>query len=311
MVALLREFPSVRMTFNLVPSLLVQLEAFAAGRAHDQYLDLGMKPAAISRRTMRGSSSTNFFHAQRQRMIEVYPRYAELLAQRGHAADAPRRARPRRSASAPTTCGTCRCGRSWRGSIPITWSDDTRVRGLVGKGRSFTEEDKGVLRAVELEILNAVIPEYRAACGPRARSKSPRRRSITPFCRSSAIPTSTSGRIRSRLMPRHRFIHPEDAREQLAARRPRATSGCSGTRPVGLWPSEGSVSDEMASLAAQAGLRVDGDRRADPGAHARHRVLARRQRSRRPAGAALPPVRGGHRRRRASPACSGITRSRT
>ncbi len=33
MVALLREFPSVKMTFNLVPSLLVQLEAFAAGRA--------------------------------------------------------------------------------------------------------------------------------------------------------------------------------------------------------------------------------------------------------------------------------------
>ena len=32
MVALLREFPDVRATFNLVPSLLVQLEAFAAGR---------------------------------------------------------------------------------------------------------------------------------------------------------------------------------------------------------------------------------------------------------------------------------------
>ena len=40
MVALLREFPDVRMTFNLVPSLLVQLEAFAGGRAHDRYLTL-------------------------------------------------------------------------------------------------------------------------------------------------------------------------------------------------------------------------------------------------------------------------------
>ena len=29
MVALMREFPAVRTTFNLVPSLLVQLEAFA------------------------------------------------------------------------------------------------------------------------------------------------------------------------------------------------------------------------------------------------------------------------------------------
>ena len=33
MVALLREFPQVRVTFNLVPSLLVQLEAFARDAA--------------------------------------------------------------------------------------------------------------------------------------------------------------------------------------------------------------------------------------------------------------------------------------
>src|SRR5580765_7266981 len=46
MVALLDEFPDVRVTFNLVPSLLVQLEAFAANRAHDPYLEVGLKPAA-------------------------------------------------------------------------------------------------------------------------------------------------------------------------------------------------------------------------------------------------------------------------
>src|SRR5579862_8113018 len=45
MVALLREFPGVRMTFNLVPSLLVQLEAFAADRARDRCLDLSLTPA--------------------------------------------------------------------------------------------------------------------------------------------------------------------------------------------------------------------------------------------------------------------------
>ena len=46
MVALLREFPEVRVTFNLVPSLLVQLEAFAEDRARDRSLELGLKPAA-------------------------------------------------------------------------------------------------------------------------------------------------------------------------------------------------------------------------------------------------------------------------
>src|SRR6185436_5216905 len=42
MVALLREFPDVRMTFNLVPSLMVQLEEFAEDRARDRTLDLGL-----------------------------------------------------------------------------------------------------------------------------------------------------------------------------------------------------------------------------------------------------------------------------
>src|SRR5690242_20923830 len=45
MVALLAEFPDVKVTFNLVPSLLVQLEAFAADRARDRFLELRLKLA--------------------------------------------------------------------------------------------------------------------------------------------------------------------------------------------------------------------------------------------------------------------------
>ena len=71
MVALLKEFPEVRVTFNLVPSLLVQVEAFAGGRAHDQYLKVGLKPAE----TLTGEDVVfmlrNFFHAQPERMIHV------------------------------------------------------------------------------------------------------------------------------------------------------------------------------------------------------------------------------------------------
>src|ERR687883_208616 len=76
MVALLREFPAIRVTFNLVPSLLVQLEAFAANRARDHYLDVGMKPAAELTPGDVDFILENFFHAQRERMIQIYPRYA-------------------------------------------------------------------------------------------------------------------------------------------------------------------------------------------------------------------------------------------
>src|ERR671918_245300 len=64
MVALLEEFPDVRVTFNLVPSLLVQLEAFAEGRAHDRYLQLGLKPADTLTEEEAVFLLQNFFHAQ-------------------------------------------------------------------------------------------------------------------------------------------------------------------------------------------------------------------------------------------------------
>src|SRR6185369_17037722 len=83
MVALLKEFPRIKVTFNLVPSLLVQLEAFAAGRARDHYLELSLKPAVDLQPGDVEFILDNFFHAQRQRMIDGYPRYSELLARRG------------------------------------------------------------------------------------------------------------------------------------------------------------------------------------------------------------------------------------
>src|SRR6266545_5175611 len=83
MVALLEEFPEVRVTFNLVPSMLIQLEAFAADQAHDRYLELGLKAADALTPDEIAFIVHNFFSAQRQRMIDPYRRYAELLGLRG------------------------------------------------------------------------------------------------------------------------------------------------------------------------------------------------------------------------------------
>src|SRR3977135_993538 len=83
MVALLREFPRIKVTFNLVPSLLVQLEAFAAGRAQDRYLELTHKRAPERTESEVEFILQTFFHAPRGHMIDAHPRYAELLALRG------------------------------------------------------------------------------------------------------------------------------------------------------------------------------------------------------------------------------------
>src|SRR5262245_11283570 len=88
MVALLREFPDVRVTFNLVPSMLVQIDAFARNEARDRHLEIGLTAADRLTEDERAFCVEQFFHAHRPRMINPYPRYAELLALRGASAKA-------------------------------------------------------------------------------------------------------------------------------------------------------------------------------------------------------------------------------
>ena len=253
MVALLREFPDIKVTFNLVPSLLVQLEAFAANRARDRYLELSLTPVADLTAHDVEFILENFFHAQRQHMIDVYPRYAELLARRGGMAPTPA---DRRAAAARFSPDDLRDLQVWQ---KLAWIDplyldhDPRVRALVARGRGFSEDDKAVLREVELEILNKVIPEYRDAV---ARDQievaaSPFYHPILPLVCDSDVYLRTHPDSR---MPRQRFRHPEDAALQLdraAAYHERLF----GRRPVGLWPSEGSVSDAIVPLVEAAGFR--------------------------------------------------------
>jgi alpha-amylase/alpha-mannosidase (GH57 family) len=252
MAAILREFPDVRMTFNLAPSLLVQLEAFAGQRARDRYLELSLKPAEDLDPSDVGFILDHFFHAQRQRMIDIYPRYADLLSRRGGSlpTESAKRAAARRF-----DVDDLRDLQVWH---KLAWMDpyylegDERVRGLVEKGSRYTEEDKALLGSVEVELLNKVIPAYREAAG-RGQieiSTSPFYHPILPLLCDTDIYLRTHP---DSPMPRRRFVHPEDAADQLE-RAATCHERLFGRRPVGLWPSEGSVSDAMAPLVAGAGF---------------------------------------------------------
>ncbi len=267
MVALLREFPDVKLTFTLVPSLLVQLEAFAAepgARPH-----AGAEPQAGRQLTDEDKRFilAHFFHAQRARMIEPYPRYAELLRR----ARAGRRKRRRGQGafrgrlSRPAGVAQAGLGR------PVLDGHATRAsKGLLAQGRGFSEDDKLVLREVELEILGSVVPEYAAAAarGQIEIAASPFYHPILPLVCDTDIYLRTHPHSR---MPRQRFRHPEDALAQLerAAVVSRAAVRPAARRAVAL----GGIGVRRDHPAGRAGrLHVDRDRRGDPRAHAEHRA---------------------------------------
>ena len=252
MVALLAEFPEVRVTFNLVPSLLVQLDAFARDEARDRHLEIGLKPADALTEEERAFCVEHFFHAHPPRMIAPYPRYAELLARREAAGSG----LSARAQAAQFSTEDLRDLQVWH---KLTWIDpfylhrDARVLALIAKGRGFSEEDKVTLRAVELELLRQVVPEYRAAAqrGQVELSTSPFYHPILPLLCDTDVYLRTHPDSR---MPREPFRHPEDAAEQLA-RAVASHERLFGQRPAGLWPSEGSVSDAMVPLVVQAGFQ--------------------------------------------------------
>src|SRR5438270_1899072 len=87
MARILEDFPRIRQTFNLVPSMMVQVEEYARGEARDPFLAIALKTAEALTPGEQVFILRNFFMANPARLIYRYPRYGELyaahLAQKG------------------------------------------------------------------------------------------------------------------------------------------------------------------------------------------------------------------------------------
>ncbi len=248
MVKILEEFPTIRQTFNLVPSMMVQVEEYARGEANDPLLHLALKPAEDLTDDDKARILKNFFYANPDRMIRRFPRYAEI-----HAAWQ----QQDQTGIARGVFGVPEF-RDLQVLSQVAWFDeefldnDPEVRALVDKERGYSLADQALMGRKQREICGAVIPQYRkmAATGQIEISTTPFYHPILPLlCDSDIASVSHPG---VPLPPRFRY--PEDAKLQLD----RAYSYVEktfGVAPAGLWPSEGSVSDEALSLAADAGFR--------------------------------------------------------
>jgi alpha-amylase/alpha-mannosidase (GH57 family) len=135
-----------------------------------------------------------------------------------------------------------------------TWFEkDSVVSRLANKGKEFTEKDKSALKAKQLELLGLVLPEYRAVAqtGQIELSTTPFYHPILPLiCDSDIARVANPGTP----LPRRAYRHPEDAREQLQRAR-EYHERVFGVKPAGLWPSEGSVSDQALTIAAEEGFQ--------------------------------------------------------
>ncbi len=249
MVEILEETPDVRVTFNLVPCLLDQLEAYARGEARDPCQAVALKPAAQLTVDERAFALTALFQLGR-RLVERVPRLFELLQRRGERSDP---ASMHRAAQAFTTDEM----RDLQVASHLAWFDrdwqekDPVLRALMQKGRGFTEDDKAALRERERALLQAVVPAYR-----RAAARQQVELSTTPYYH-PILPLLCDTEAHREAHPEaplpRRFHHPEDAADQIA-RAVKRHQSLFGAPPLGMWPAEGSLSEASVREIARAGL---------------------------------------------------------
>ena len=252
MAALLEEFPKIRANFNLVPSLLAQLDDYASGKATDRWLELTLKPAVDLSFEDKQFLLQFFFMAHWDRMIDVHPRYRELLERRGRHASVEDLSRVQAYFQE----------QDWRDLqmwFNLAWFDpfwrekDAAVGGWFEKGRNFSEEDKRRLIQKQFEICGRVAAKHRelAESGQIEITATPYYHPILPLlCDTDSAKTA----MPQATLPLAPFQHPEDAREQIE----RALVDHErrfGRRPRGMWPSEGSVSESAAAILAECGVQ--------------------------------------------------------
>jgi len=253
MAALLQGFDNVRATFNLVPSLLEQINDYALNDATDTFLDLTAKSASSLNLDDRLDILENFFRVNFKHFIEPNERYLELLIKKGLHNTSDRSLRKVVSSFSDQDMLDLQVlfNIVWFHSMSV--DEDINLKDLLRKGSSYTEEDKEYVLLKQKEIISQVIPLYRKLqdAGRIEISATPFYHPIIPLlCDTSIARISMPGMD----LPKKRFSHPEDARWHIeeAIKYHREMFGLA---PRGMWPSEGSVSDETLEIMASNGIK--------------------------------------------------------
>jgi alpha-amylase/alpha-mannosidase (GH57 family) len=247
LVLLLEDYPKLHQTVNLVPSLILQLEDYATGKAIDPYLAIALSPVEDLGLEQKEFIVQHFFDANHHTLIDPHPRYSELYHQRQEE-------------------GQDWCIANWTNQDysdllawhnlawidPLFW-DDPEIATLLEKGKDFTLSDRQKICAKHREIIARIIPQHRKMQerGQLEVITSPYTHPILPL-----LADTNSGRVAipQMTLPEKRFQWAEDIPRHL--RKAWELYGDRfGQTPRGLWPSEQSVSPEILPYIADQGFK--------------------------------------------------------
>ena len=241
MVKILEHYPKIRQTFNLVPSLIEQIQAYCDG-AQDTYQILSYKKASDLTHDEKHFIKDHFFSAHPDNIIAVSPRYHHLYLQKGSHKDFSQQ--------------DYLDLQTW---FNLAWFDpyckknNPELRKIIAKARHFSEEDKLIVLHEQIETLKEIIPTYKEfqEKGQIEVTTTPYYHPITPLLYNTNIAKEAN---RSTSLPGVNFSYPEDARAQIQQAVALYTKAF-GRPPEGMWPSEEAVSEHIIPFFIESGIK--------------------------------------------------------
>lgn len=253
MAEILKDFPNLHQTFNVVPSLLDQLEHLLDPNfPKDTAFELTVKKSVDFSEEERIFLLKNFFMANWETMIKPFPRYYDLLVKRGkHLSNEELQSALRRFTKQDYTDLQILFNLAW--FDPSYRERDSQLKELSMKGKYYSDEDKRIILGKQTEIMQKIIPVYKKMQedGIIELSVTPFYHPILPLLCNSDIAKISSPQIK---LPKVIFNHAEDARFQIKS----AVNFYAEhfkTLPRGMWPSEGSVSEEVIDIVSEEGFK--------------------------------------------------------
>ncbi len=244
------KFVNLKLNFNLVPSLLIQLEDYSKD-AFDKELLLTLKPVQDLTDDDKVYMLRNFFNCNYHTMILPYQRYKELFDKRGKINSLDELYRKIKYFNNQDWIDL----QMWSN---LVWFDyyfrenDKEIKSWFEKKTNFTQQDKEIMVKKQRYICGEIIKKYRQLQNERKIevSVSAFYHPILPLLCDPQKAKISSPNMN---LPKYDLSLIEDAEEQISSALEYYNKNFR-CLPKGFWPSEGAVSEDVVKLVSDSNI---------------------------------------------------------
>lgn len=247
MVSILDNYPKIKQTFNIVPSLFDQLNDYGHNNIHDIHSRISVKDISELNSDEKYFILEHFFDANYVNMVLPHEAYRKLYEKRHQLTDV---------SIESFTDAEYSDIIAWFNLVwfdPCWISENNELQNLYNKGSNYNLEDRIKIIEIQREIIRKIIPKYKEMQekGQIEISTSPYNHPILPLL----IDLKSAKRaIPNIQLPECLDSMYEDAKEQTV-RAINRYEEIFGAKPKGMWLSEQCISPESIELISNLGFK--------------------------------------------------------